>query len=179
MTIQHSIDTMQAWTYVLRIIMRYPAFAPLSHTIAFASGGRRNSLEALHIAALVEETGCDMVHVNFDLPITDGPAGVSLATRATCHVDWHSDVRLYAASDDAPVELLTDRKRWFVGPRAILTAAPLPPSSKVKRGVGRAMRRWHEQALRSHNLDLAGSVFVPPGAKFAQAVPMETLAKAA
>lgn len=105
--------------------------------------------------------------------------GVSLATRATCHVDWHSEARLYAASDEAPIALLTDRHRWFVGPRAILTAAPLPPRGKIRRGVERAMRRWGEQALRSHNLDLTGSIFVPQGANFAQAVPLETLAQAA
>lgn len=46
MTIQQSIDTMQAWTYALRILIGYPAFAPVSHTITFASGGRRNPLEA-------------------------------------------------------------------------------------------------------------------------------------
>jgi hypothetical protein len=179
MTIQQSIDTMQAWTYALRIIMGYPAFAPVSHTITFASGGRRNPVEALQIAAIVEEIGCDIVHVSFDLQIADGPASVSLATRATCHVDWHPEVRLYAASDDAPVELLTDRHRWFVGPRAVLTAAPLPPRGKIRRGVERAMRRWREQTLRSHNLDLTGSVFVPQGASFAQAVPLEALKRAA
>ncbi|MDR6790715.1 hypothetical protein J2Y58_004098 [Sphingomonas sp. BE138] len=41
------------------------------------------------------------------------------------------------------------------------------------------MRRWREQALRSHHLDLTGSVFVPAGAKLAQGVPMETLAQGA
>lgn len=179
MTIQQSIDTMQAWTYALRVLMGYPAFAPVSHTITFASDGRRNPLEALRIAAIVEEIGNDIVHVNFDLPIIDGPVGVSLATRATCHDDWYSEVRLYAASDDAPIELLTDRHRWFVGPRAVLTAAPLPPRGRIKRGVERAMRRWREQALQYRNLDLTGSVFVPAGAELAQGVPMKTLAQAA
>lgn len=179
MTIQQSIDTMQGWTYASRIIMGYPAFAPLSHTITFASGERRYPVEALQIDEIVEQIGCDIVHVNFELPIVDGPVSVSFATRATCHVDWHSDVRLYAASDEAPVELLTDRHRWFVGPRAILTAAPLPPRGKIKRSVEHAMLGWREQALRSRNLDLTGSVFVPKGANFAQAVPLETLAQAA
>ncbi|KQM96349.1 hypothetical protein [Sphingomonas sp. Leaf226] len=179
MTIQHSIDTMQAWTYALRIIMGYPAFAPIGHTITFASGGHRDPVEALQIAAIVEQIGHDIVHVNFEPPIADGPVGVSLATRATCHVDWHSEVSIYADSDEALVELLTDRHRWFVGPRAVLTAAPLPPRGKIRRGVERATRRWREQALRSHNLDLTGSVFVPQGANFAQAIPMESLARAA
>lgn len=61
MTIQHSIDTMQAWTHALRIIMGYPACAPIGHTITFASGGRRDPVEALQIAAIVEQIGYDIV----------------------------------------------------------------------------------------------------------------------
>ena len=112
--------------------------------------------------------------------------GCRKAQRATRHL-WRGPL-FRARSADGPRrsrldraqrESSTDRHRWFVGPRAVLTAAPLPPRGRIKRGVERAMRRWCEQALRSHNLDLTGSVFVPQGANFARAVPLETLAQAA
>jgi len=179
MTIQHSIDTMQAWTLALRRILGYPEFAPIGNPVAFASGGRKDPVEALQIAAIVQKTGRDVVFVNFDDPIPAGPVGVSLATRNTLLVDWHPEVQLYAASDNAPVELLTAGHRWFVGPRSILTAAALPPQAKIARGVDRAMRRWRETASQSHRVDLTGSVFIPAGAAYADAVPMEELRRAA
>jgi hypothetical protein len=179
MTVQHSIDTMQAWTHGLRLVLGYPAFAPIGSPVAFASGGRKDPIEALQIAAIVEETGRDVVFVNFGDPIVAGPVGVSLATRSTLHVDWHPEVQLYAGSDEAPVELLTATHRWFVGPRSILTAAALPPRAKMARGVDRAMRRWREAALQAHNVELTGSVFVPAGSTLAGAVPMEELRRAA
>jgi len=179
MTIQQSIDTMQAWTHGLRLAMGYPEYGPIGNPVAFASGGRKNFAEALGIAAIVEQTGQDMVFVQFGLPITDGPIGVSLATRATLHVDWHADVQLYLASDDTLVEILTDTHRWSVGPRNILTASALPPRNRIKRGVERAHRRWGEVAERVHGVDLTGSIFVPAGAAYADAVPMEALRAAA
>lgn len=179
MTIQHSIDTMQAWTLALRRILGYPDFAPVGNPVAFASGGRKDPVEALQIAAIVPETGRDVVFVNFDDPITAGPVGVSLATRNTLLVDWHQEVQLYASSEDAPVQLLTASHRWFVGSRSILTAAALPPRAKIARGVDRATRRWRAAASQAHNLDLTGSVFIPAGATYADAVPMEELRRAA
>ncbi|WP_156361779.1 hypothetical protein [Sphingomonas sp. Leaf343] len=53
MTIQQSIETMQGWTYALCIIMGHPTFAPLSHTITFASSGSRDPVEALQMVLSV------------------------------------------------------------------------------------------------------------------------------
>ena len=179
MSIQHSIDTMQAWTHGLRVVMGYPEFAPIGNPIAFASGGRKDATAALQIAAIVEQTGRDVVYVGFGLPIADGPLCISLATRATLHVDWHAELRLYAASDDAPVELLTDTHRWSVGPRSVLTASALPRGSRVARGIERANHRWREAAAQMYGVELDGSVHIPAGGTYADAVPMEALRKAA
>ncbi|MBP2512096.1 hypothetical protein [Sphingomonas sp. PvP018] len=179
MSIQHSIDTMQAWTHALRVVMGYPEFAPIGNPIAFASGGRKEATEALQIAAIVEQSGRDVVYVEFARPIAKGPIGISLATRATLHVDWHSRVRLYAAADDAPVELLTDTHRWSVGPRSILTASALPRGSRVARGIERADYRWRETAAQMYGVELDGSVHIPAGGTYADAVPMEALRRAA
>jgi hypothetical protein len=170
---------MQAWTHGLRLAMGYPEYGPIGNPVAFASGGRKNFAEALGIAAIVEQTGQDMVFVQFGLPIIDGPISVSLATRATFHVDWHADVQLYLASDDAFVEILTDTHRWSIGPRNALTASALPPRSRIKRGVERAHQRWREVAERVQGVELTGSIFVPAGGSYADAVPMETVRTAA
>ena len=179
MTKQHSIDTMQAWTHGLRVAMGYPAYAPIANPVAFASGGRKNFAEALEIAAIVNDIGRDMILVQFDLPIADGPVGVSLATRATIHVEWHADVQLYLSSNDTFVEILTNTHCWSVGPRNVLTASALPLRSRIKRGVERAHRRWLEVTERVHGVELSGSVFVPVGGSYAEAMPMEEIRSAA
>lgn len=174
MTINHSIDTMQAWTHGLRVAMGYPACAPVANPVAFASGGHKDLIEALEIASIAEQTGRDIVYVEFGLPIANGPINVALATRATFHVEWHPDVRLYAASDDAPIELLTNMHRWSIGSRSMLTASALPPRNRVKRGIERANRRWRDVTERVHGVTLTGSLFVPAGGRYADAVPTET-----
>ena len=79
MSVIESMDTMQAWTVGLRLAMGYPQYAPIGNPIAYASGGRKNFAEALEIAAIVEQTNRDLVLVAFDLPIANGPVGISLA----------------------------------------------------------------------------------------------------
>ncbi|WP_010543167.1 hypothetical protein [Sphingomonas elodea] len=175
MTIQHSLDTLQAWTIGLRTAMGYPD-APIGSPVAFASGRRRNPIEALQVADVVGDTGRDVVYVEFDTPIASGPIGVSLATRATHWVDWHPQVRLYAASDEAPIELLTDTHRWSIGPRASLIASPLPPRGRLARGMARANKLWREAAKRAWGIKLVGSLHVPDGARYADGIPMEEFA---
>jgi len=174
MTIQHSLDTLQAWTIGLRAAMGYPD-DPIGSPVSFASGRRRNPIEALQVAAVVGDAGRDVVYVEFDTPIANGPIGVSLATRATHWVDWHPQVRLYAASDEAPIELLTDTHRWSIGPRASLIASPLPPRSRITRGMARAERLWREAAAKAWGIKLVGSIHVPDGARYADGLPMEEL----
>ncbi|PVE52003.1 hypothetical protein DC429_16870 [Arthrobacter sp. TPD3018] len=179
MSIIESMDTMQAWTVGLRRAMGYPQYAPIGNPISYASGGRKNFAEALDIAAIVEQTNRDLILVVFDLPIADGPVGISLATRGNILVDWHADVQPYLASDDGTIELLSDTHRWSVGPRAILTASPLPTRSRIKRGIERAHRRWREAADQMRGIELPGSFFIPAGGSYADAMPMEALRAAA
>jgi len=179
MSVIESMDTMQAWTVGLRLAMGYPQHAPAGNPINYASSGRKNFAEALEIAAIVEQTNRDFVLVAFDLPIADGPVGISLATRGNVLVEWHAEVQPYLASDHGVIELLSDTHRWSVGPRAILTASPLPSRSRIKRGVERAHRRWREAADQMRGLDLPGSFFIPAGGGYADAIPMEELRAAA
>ncbi|AOR78533.1 hypothetical protein [Novosphingobium resinovorum] len=180
MSVQQAAQTMQAWTLALRDIMRYPWFAPMQHTVAFASGGKRDMIEAIHLAGIAEEMGRDVIHVDFDRSISGGPIGVSMVVRQAPMVEWAPNLRLYAASDDAPVELLSIRHRWFIGPHHLLTAGALPPASKIRRGTERAMRRWREAAEDGRDVELPGSIIVPAGQPLANAIPREEfLARAA
>ncbi|KTT70586.1 hypothetical protein [Sphingomonas endophytica] len=179
MSVIESMDTMQAWTAGLRLAMGYPQYAPIGNPIAYASGGRKNFAEALEIAAIVEQTNRDLVLVAFDLPIADGPVGISLATRGNILVDWHADVQPYLASDDGIIELLSDTHRWSVGPRSILTASPLPSRCRIKRGIDRAHRRWREAADQMRGIELPGSLFIPAGGSYADAIPTEVVRAAA
>lgn len=179
MSIRETMDTIQAWTVGLRLAMGYPQYTPVGSPIAFASGGRKNFAEALEIAAIVEQTGRDIVLVTFDLPIGDGPVGISLATRGDLLVAWHPDVQPYLASDDGYIELLSNTHRWSVGPRSVLTRGPLPNRSRIKRGVERAHRRWREAAYEVRGLELPGSFFIPAGGSYADAMPLEVLRAAA
>ena len=179
MSVIESMDTMQAWTVGPRLAMGYPQYAPVGNPIAYASGGRKNFAEALEIAAIVEQTNRDLVLVQFDLPIANGPVGISLAVRGNVFVDWHADVQPYLASDDGVIELLSDDHRWSVGPRSILTASPLPSRSRIKRGIERAQRRWREAADQMRGCESPGSFFIPAGGSYADAMPMEKLRAAA
>ncbi|MEH3047199.1 hypothetical protein [Sphingomonas adhaesiva] len=69
------------------------------------------------MAAILEQTKGDLVLVQFDLPIANGPVGISLATRGNILVEWHADVQSYLAKDDGVIELLSDTHRWSVRPR--------------------------------------------------------------
>jgi len=170
MTIHHTKTMINAATFALRGLMGYPQFAPTAHTIAFCSGGERAVEGANWICQMVQESGKDVVHVNFDTDSLE-PISVSLALRQTLYVDWHLRVQLYAASEEAPIELLTSQHRWTVGPRHLLIAKPLPPRSKMKTGVERAARRWRETTLVTAEGPLPTAHLLPVGSSLTDAMP--------
>ncbi|UZW55087.1 hypothetical protein NUH86_16695 [Sphingobium sp. JS3065] len=170
MTIHHTQSMINAATFALRGLMGYPQFAPTAHTIAFCSGGERDVEGANWICQLVQESGNDVVHVNFGTDSLE-PISVSLALRQTQYVDWHLRVQLYAASEEAPIDLVTSQHRWTVGPRHLLMAKPLPPRSKIKAGVERAARRWRETTLVTAEGPLPAAHLMPRGSSFADAIP--------
>ncbi|KEQ54374.1 hypothetical protein [Sphingobium chlorophenolicum] len=170
MTIHHTQIMINAATFALRGLMGYPQFAPTAHTIAFCSGGERDVEGANWICQMVQESGNDVVHVNFGADSLE-PISVSLALRQTLYVDWHLRVQLYAASEEASIELLTSQHRWAVGSRHVLIAKPLPSRSKIKAGVERAARRWRETTLSTAEGPLPTAHLLPVGSSFANAMP--------
>lgn len=102
-----------------------------------------------------------------------------MAARDNVLVDWHADLQHHLTSADGVIALISDMHHWSVGPRAILTASPLPSRSRIKGGIERAHPRWREAADRMRGLELPGSAFIPAGGSYADAMPMEVLRAAA
>lgn len=172
------LDRAQAWCFALRTLMNYPAYAPPFHTTAWCSSSPRDVFQAMELTQIAADKGSDLVHVAFALD-SDEPLSVSLAVRQGAGVVWIPDVRLYAADEKAPVELLADDRRWSIGPRLFLTNAKLPPKHRRAQGEEIAWRRWRNAAATMASLKMDGSVWVPPGGSLKDAIPHEQLKIAA
>ena len=49
----------------------------------------------------------------------------------------------------------------------------------IKRGIERAHRRWREAADQMHGIELHGSLFIPAGGSYSDAIPTEVVRAAA
>lgn len=172
------LDRAQAWCFALRTLMGYPGYAPPFHTTAWCSSSPRDVLQTMELTRIAADKGSDLVHVAFSLDV-DEPLSVSLAVRQGGGVIWIPCLRLYAADEKAPIELLADDRRWSVGRRLFLTDAKLPPKHRRVKGEEIAWRRWRHAAATTASLRLSGSVWVPPGGSFEDAIPHERLKIAA
>lgn len=168
----------QAWTYQLRLLMGYPAEAPIRHTIGFSSSGPRTALQAMDVTNIAAELGRDMVHVEIGLA-DEEPTGVALAIRYTNRVAWVPGCILYAASETAKVELLGGFRRWCVGQRNMLTSNKIPPRDRWRKGNEIALRRWRHAVATSAPVQLVGSRFTLANGRYADAVPSELITTAA
>ena len=88
-------------------------------------------------------------------------------------------MRLYAADEKTPIELLADDRSWLIGPRLFLTSAKLPPKHRRAHGEEIAWRRWRHAVASMAPAKLERSVWVPPGGSFEGAIPHEQLKVAA
>lgn len=172
------LDRAQAWCFALRTLMGYPGYAPPFHTTAWCSSSPRDVFQAMELTRIAADKGSDLVHVAFALDV-DEPLSVSLAVRQGGGVMWIPRLRLYAADEKAPLELLADDRRWAIGPRLFLTDAKLPPKHRRVQGEEIAWRRWRRAVATTASLKLDGSVSVPPGGSFKDAIPLEQLKIAA
>jgi hypothetical protein len=168
-----------AWCHALRGLMGYPAHEPVNHSLSFCTSASRNIFEAMQITQIAADVGRDLVHVAFEDGAGEIPAGISLAVRTTNCVEWLSGCALYAAGETSRIEILSADRRWLVGPRHVLTAAKLPPKSRRQRGEEIAARRWRQAFEAVGPLSLTGSMFVPEGRSYADAVPRADLRTAA
>ena len=168
----------QSWCMSLRILMGYPAVRPPFHTTSWCASGARDIFGAMQLTQVAAEMGQDLVHVAFALD-HDEPLAVSLAVRRAHGIEWLPGCRLYAASETSKIELLTHEERWHIGPRLVLTSAKLPPHGRREGGEEIAWRRWRQQAAAMHGVELEGSLWVPEGGGYADAIPQEELKLAA
>lgn len=160
----------QAWAVSLRQLMGYPAHAAAGHAIRWCTSTPRDLSQAMQITQIANDSQCDLVHLAFEDHAAE-PVGVSLAVRQNDGVAWLAGARLYAAAEFATIELLAGDRRWQIGPRHVLTAAKLPPTNRRARGEEIAMRRWRKAAAAIGPVELVGSLWVPPGGSYADAIP--------
>ncbi len=167
----------ERWAFALRVLMGYPAQPPAFHTIMWTSSGP-GITDAARLTQIAADRGCDLVHFNMALEGPE-PSDVSLVLRQGLGMECLPQVRLYAASDTAPIELLGARKLWRIGPRQVFTSAKLPPAALRSTGEEIAWRRWREAFRTMSSPQLRGSLWVPPGGGYADAIPFERLRAAA
>jgi len=170
----------QNWSVALRLLMGYPVHGLQFHTVSWCSSGPLDMVRAAQVTQVVADSARDLVHIACSLD-ADEPLGVALAVRRDAGVAWLPNCRLYAASETAPLELLTRDTRWGIGPRHILTSGKLPPKARRDRNQEIAWRRWRDTAaaVAAAGLELQGSVRIPQGGSYADAVPHGRLRAAA
>lgn len=168
----------QAWSVALRRLMGYPLYAPACHTVAWTTSGPRDLIGIMELTQLATDMNRDLIHLTFDGDGSGVPIQIGLAIRQDLDVAWMAGCRLYTASETARVEIIAGDQRWYVGPRQVLMPTRLPARKRIARGEALAMRRWCRAAEDAHHVELVGSVCVPPGKRFADAIPQEAFALA-
>ena len=176
MTIPY-LDNATRWCFALRTLMGYPEQAPLFHTTTWCSSGARSLEQVMDLVQLAHDMHSDVVHVTFELD-RDEPTAIALYLRRETIVEWMPNVLPYAASEAAKIELLAE-ERWYIGPRRMLTSAKLPPKRRWENGIAIARRRWRQQVETIQPPQVAGSVWVPPGGSYVDAIPHAALKIAA
>lgn len=171
------LDNATRWCFALRTLMGYPGHAPLFHTTTWCSSGARSLDQVMELVQLARDTHSDVVHVTCELD-SDEPTAIALYLRRETIVEWMPNVLPYAAAERAKIELLAE-DRWHIGPRRMLTAAKLPPKRRWESGIAIARRRWRHLAETTPLLPREGSLWVPPGGSYADAIPHEALKVAA
>lgn len=163
-----------AWGFALRTLMGYPQHALPFHTTTWCTSGVLDIDQVMNLKQLAADKCADLVHIAFEFE-SDEPLAISLFVRREHGIEWMPNVLPYAAGENAKIELLADRQRWLIGPRQSLTAARRPPKAQWERGVAMARRRWREVAAQVEPPQLDGSVWVPSGGRYADAIPHKAL----
>lgn len=164
----------ERWATALRKLMGYPAHEPPFHTVAWCTSGPRDLMQIMNLTQLAADMQRDIVHLTFEEG-ADEPIAVSLAVRQEYGIEWMPNVVPYAAAATSKLELLADERRWRIGPRQVLTSAKLPPKGRWDKGSAIARRRWRQAAEVMKVVAVDGSVWVPAGGRYADAIPHEAL----
>ncbi|UYY77357.1 hypothetical protein [Sphingomonas sp. R1] len=164
----------QNWTFALRVLMGYPRQAPPFHTIGWCATGCTGPLQAPQLTRLAAELQRDMVQILMPAN-NEAPRELALAVREGMNIRFRGGLRLYAASDNARLELLAGDRRWFIGPRHVLTSAKLPPNHRRDAGERIALRRWRQVFEQEQSLRLEGNLLVPAGSGIAESQRLDDL----
>lgn len=165
----------QAWSVALRRLMGYPLYAPACHTVGWSASAPRDSVGITQLTQIAADMNRDLVHLIFGGDGLGAPIEIGIAVRHDREVAWIGNCRLYTASETARLEIIAGDERWYVGPRQMLVATKLPPRKRIARGEAMAMARWRRAAEEAEKVELVGTVCVPRGGRFADAIPQDTL----
>lgn len=163
----------QAWAFALRTLMGYPPYEPARPSMAFCTSGPRDFEDIMHLTQIAADMQKDMLHLTFADAHAPEPCLVSLAVHQTLCAEWMPGCQLFAASEQAPVELLQGGRRWRIDERNQLVSGKLPPRHLLARGETIAWDRWRKTAAQMDGLELSGNSFVPQGKPLADAIPTE------
>ena len=158
------------WAIALRGLMGYPPTNPTPPTLTVAIGGSLDRGGVARHCAIARDLDQHMLRIEL---AEDGiPRAIQLAIRGDDKVTWYAPCAPYAATDTAPIEILTSIERWRIGEGLTLMASHLPTVIDRMAGLERAMRRWEAAAAARGPVQLDGTVFVPPGKLHSDGVPV-------
>lgn len=165
------------WVHALRQLMNFPASGP--YAVSCCTSAARDADQAAQLADIARDMRRDLIHLTFDnVAGTAAPSAVSLVVRQGRRFAWLPHAQIYAATEGAPVELLVGGRRWYMA-GGELREGKSPPAHQRRGGEEIAMRRWRAAAASTAPVTYIGSVWVPPGGRFADAIPQERLRVAA
>ena len=157
------IKTGQSWSFALAILLGYPIGKPARHTISFSSSGPRDDEKDLHLAGVALEAQRDFVHLTFaDLEATE-PSEIGMALLGVDRVHWLPNVRLFAAGDRAPLEMLHGDRRWRIDERNQLVSHKLPARHLIPRGEQVAWQRLRKMAAALADLEVVDGKLIKLG----------------
>ncbi len=146
------------WTYSLSRLLGVPQEL-MNDTILFTNG----ALADVNIARTIDIArgyGVDIIFLSHE-EATSTPTGICIVPYDNQAPRWISGCTLYAASETAPIEILTGTARWFVNPELFLREARLPNVRERARGRKIAMRRWSAMTEAIRPRYLARSEWAP------------------
>lgn len=163
----------QNYCLSIRQELGYPAYAPVCHTLAFASGGPADALKAIEIGRHATAMNRDIVYTAWKTFGRAEPASIAVALREQTHVDVVTDCFLWAVDATAPLMIVAPRRgeHFVLGARGYLERRHGLPARQVARGKRLALERVQRAAARMGTDLLPDNQTIPCGASWVEPAP--------
>lgn len=163
----------QSYCLAVREQLGYPLFAPVNHTLAFASGGPAIGHKLLDLARHATTMGRDMVYIAWPEFSRAEPAEIVLAMRELTHVDVITGCQLWATDATAPLVIVAPRRdeHFVLSGRGYLERRRGMPAKHLGRGRRIARQRVTRAAALQGTELLPDNQLVPPGGEWVPPAP--------